>query len=157
MIIWKWNLKLTSPCPKNLHHFTMPRKTPLVTVSAVVTPVMYEEIERLARSQRVTKSQMVRQLLEERLVQKANQRQEEAYDRLERRLKKMEDRIANLSVASTKQSAQAVALSFAILKHSSEQSEKELNKLWDNSLKYAAEQVSRKIQPVKGEKGDKDE
>jgi hypothetical protein len=130
----------------------MPRKTPLITVSAVVTPVIYEEIERLARSQRVTKSQMVRQLLEERLVQKANQRQEEAYDRLERRLKKLEDRIAGLSVASAKHSAQAVALSFAILKHDKRQSEKELNKLWDNSLKYATEQVSRKIQPEKAEK-----
>ncbi|MDZ4832805.1 MAG: hypothetical protein SGJ27_03295 [Candidatus Melainabacteria bacterium] len=124
----------------------MPRKTPLVTVSAVVTPVIYEEIERLARSNKMTKSQMVRQLLEERLIQKANQRTEDAYDRLEKRLKRIEDRFSGLIVSAIKQAAQAAFLCFVLLKNAGNpQSKDQLNKHWDASTKYAAEQVSKKI------------
>jgi len=123
----------------------MPRKTPLITVSAVVTPVIAEEIDRLARANKMTKSQMVRQLLEERLVQKANQRTEDAYDRLEKRLKKMEDRFAGLTVSAIKYAAQAVYLIGAILKYGKTQNQDQLDKHWDKSVKFAAEQVSKKI------------
>jgi len=123
----------------------MPRKTPLITVSAVVTPVMYEEIERLAKAHKMTKSQMVKQLLEERLVQKANQRTEDAYDRLEKRLKRIEDRFSGLIVAGTKMAAQAVYLATTILRYGKTQNKEQLDKHWDNSIKFAAEQINKKL------------
>lgn len=123
----------------------MPRKTPLITVSAVVTPVIAEEIEALAKANKVTKSQMVRQLLEERLVQRANQRTEDAYDRLEKRLKRIEDRFSGLIVACTKMAAQAVYLAITILRYGKSNTKEQLDKHWDNSIKFAADQVSKKI------------
>jgi predicted nucleic acid-binding protein len=123
----------------------MPRKTPLITVSAVVTPVIAEEIAALAKANKVTKSQMVRQLLEERLVQRANQRTEDAYDRLEKRLKRIEDRFAGLIIACTKLAAQAVYIGITILRYGKSNTKEQLDKHWDNSIKYAAEQVSKKV------------
>lgn len=133
----------------------MPRKTPLITVSAVVTPVIAEEIAALAKANKVTKSQMVRQLLEERLVQRANQRTEDAYDRLEKRLKRIEDRFSGLIIACTKLAAQAVYLTGAILKYGRTQNQDQLDRHWDKSIKFAAEQVSKKIKA--GEKPEKTE
>ena len=72
------------------------RKTPLITVSSVVTPSIYEEIDRLASSRGITKSQMLRELLEEKLTERENERMEDAYDRLEKRLARMEERFAAL-------------------------------------------------------------
>ncbi len=123
----------------------MPRKTPLITVSAVVTPVIAEEITNLAKANKMTKSQMVRQLLEERLVQRANQRTEDAYDRLEKRLKRIEDRFSGLIIACTKLAAQAVYLTVTILRYGKSQTKEQLDKHWDNSIKYAADQVTKKL------------
>ena len=123
----------------------MPRKTPLITVSAVVTPVIAEEIANLAKANKVTKSQMVRQLLEERLVQRANQRTEDAYDRLEKRLKRIEDRFSGLIIACTKMAAQAVYLTVTVLRYGKSNTKEQLDKHWDNSIKYAADQVSKKV------------
>ena len=123
----------------------MARKTPLITVSAVVTPVIAEEIASLAKAHKMTKSQMVRQLLEERLVQRANQRTEDAYDRLEKRLKRIEDRFAGLIIACTKIAAQALYLIVTMLEYGKTQNKEQLDKHWDNSVKFAAEQVSKKL------------
>jgi len=46
----------------------MPRNKPFINVSAVVSPAIAEEIDRLAAANKVTRSQMVRQLLEEKLA-----------------------------------------------------------------------------------------
>jgi predicted nucleic acid-binding protein len=133
----------------------MARKTPLITVSAVVTPVIAEEIAALAKANKMTKSQMVRQLLEERLVQRANQRTEDAYDRLEKRLKRIEDRFSGLVIACTKLAAQAVYLTVTMLRYGKSNNKEQLDKHWDNSIKYAAEQVTKKLKT--DEKPDKAE
>ncbi len=93
----------------------------------------------------MTKSQMVRQLLEERLVQRVNQRTEDAYDRLEKRLKKIEDRFSGLVIACTKLAAQTVYIAMTIMKYGKAQSQEQLDKHWNNSIKFAAEQVSKKM------------
>jgi metal-responsive CopG/Arc/MetJ family transcriptional regulator len=48
--------------------------TPLVTVSAVVTPAIAEEIDRLVAASGMSKSQLVRELLEAKLTERANER-----------------------------------------------------------------------------------
>src|ERR1044071_7979369 len=91
----------------------MPRRTPHITVSAVVSPAVHEEIGRLAAANQVTRSQMINRLLEERLTQRANARLEDAYDRLEKRLARMEERFAALMVKVGRAAAQSL---FLILK-----------------------------------------
>jgi hypothetical protein len=98
---------------------------------------------------------MVRQLLEERLVQRANQRTEDAYDRLEKRLKRIEDRFSGLVIACTKLAAQAVYLTVTMLRYGKSNNKEQLDKHWDNSIKYAAEQVTKKLKT--DEKPDKAE
>jgi hypothetical protein len=88
----------------------MPSKIPLPIVSAAVTPAIAEEIQRMARANRVTRSTMVRQLLEERLTQRANERMEDANDRLEKRLKYIEERFSSLIVKGMRASAQTLYL-----------------------------------------------
>lgn len=128
----------------------MTRKTPLITVSAVVTPAIAEEIDRLAAANKMTKSQMVRKLLEEKLTERANERQQDAYDRLEKRLKRIEDRFSGLMVKSLKQSAQAVYIGMKNLEFSGKPQGKDyLNKHWKESLEFAgkaAESKSKKDQ-----------
>lgn len=77
------------------------------TVSAVVTPAMFEEIGRIAAANSATVSQTIMNLLEEKLTERANERLADVLDGLERRLKKMEDRSAALLVKVLKYSAQA--------------------------------------------------
>lgn len=124
-------------------------------MSAVVTPVIAEEITNLAKANKMTKSQMVRQLLEERLVQRANQRTEDAYDRLEKRLKRIEDRFSGLVIACTKLAAQAVYIGITILRYGKANNKEQLDKHWDNSIKFAADQVTKKLKT--DEKPDKAE
>lgn len=121
------------------------RKTPLITVSAVVTPAIAEEIATLASANKVTKSQMVRRLLEERLIQRANERSEEAFDRLDRRLKRIEDRFSALIINCTKLAAQAVYLSATMLRYGKSNTKEQVDKHWDNSVKFAADQVTKKL------------
>jgi predicted DNA-binding protein len=128
----------------------MVRKTPLVTVSAVVTPAIAEEIHRLSAASGMTKSQMVRELLEAKLTERANERQEDAYDRLEKRLKKIEDRFSSLIVKNMKYSAQALYLGMKALEFSGKpQGKSFLDKHWNESLEFAgkaAESKSKKVE-----------
>src|SRR5471030_5423 len=124
----------------------MPRKTPLITVSAVVTPVIAEEIARMADANRMTKSQMVRKLLEEKLTEKANERQEDAYDRLEKRLKRIEDRFSGLIVKNIKFAAQATYIGMRNLEFSGEaQSAAALKVYWKDSIEFAGKAVEAKV------------
>jgi hypothetical protein len=123
----------------------MVRRTPLVTVSAVVTPVIAEEIDRLAAASGMTKSQLVRELLEAKLTERANERQEDAYDRLEKRLKKIEDRFSSLIVKNMKYSAQALYLGMKALEFSGKpQGRSFLDKHWNESLEFAGKAAESK-------------
>ena len=78
----------------------MPRLEPHITVTAVVSPAIVEELDRLAAANQVTRSTMIRQLLEVSLTQRANERLDSAYERLEKRLARMEEASTARSVRS---------------------------------------------------------
>jgi hypothetical protein len=123
----------------------MVRRAPLVTVSAVVTPAIAEEIDRLAAAGGMSKSQLVRELLEAKLTERANQRQEDAYDRLEKRLKRIEDRFSSLIVKNMKYSAQALYLEMKNLEFSGKpQGRSFLDKHWNESLEFAGKAAESK-------------
>ena len=88
----------------------MPRLKPHITVTAVVSPAIVEELDRLAAANQVTRSTMIRQLLEASLTQRANERLDSAYERLEKRLAKMEERFSSLIVKSVRAAAQGMYL-----------------------------------------------
>jgi len=116
----------------------MPRRNPFVNVSAVIAPALAEEIDRLAAANRVSRSAMVRQLLEECLTQRANERLESEYEKLEKRLARLENRFAALMVKSTKASAQTLFLIMKTLEYLTKSSKEQMEKYWDNSKSWAA-------------------
>lgn len=117
----------------------MARKVPHVTVSAVVSPAIAEELDRLAKANKVTRSTMVRQLLEERLTERAGERAESAFDRVEKRLAAMDNRFAALLVKSIKAGAASLYLQQVGLKYGHQrQEDKYMNKHIQDSQAYAA-------------------
>jgi predicted transcriptional regulator len=117
----------------------MSRTTPHITVSAVVSPAIIEELDRLAKANKVTRSTMVRRLLEERLTARANERVDSSYDRLEKRLAGMEARFAALLVKAIKASAQGLYLTGAGLKYGHQrQEQKYLDRHWEDAKSFAA-------------------
>lgn len=131
----------------------MSRKTPLITVSAVVTPAIAEEIERLAKIHKVTKSHMVRQLLEEKLTERANERLEDAHDRLEKRLASIEERFAALMVKSIRSSAQTLYLTNVGLEYGHQKQTKEqLNKHLQDSKSYAGQYLENQVKKKQSER-----
>ena len=119
----------------------MPRHAPFITVSAVVSPSIHEEIGRLAAAGKVSKSLIVRQLLEERLTQRANERMENEYQRLERRLAKIDKRFSALMVKGIRISAQDLYLSMRYFQDFTDMEEKAVQDLWAKSKQYAAKQL----------------
>jgi predicted transcriptional regulator len=123
----------------------MPRKTPHITVTAVVSPAIAEELDRLAKANKVTRSTLIRSLLEEKLTERANERQEDAYDRLEKRLASIENRFGGLIVKAVKMSAQGLFLTSLGLQYGHQkQTEKQLDKHWDDAIAFAGKQVESK-------------
>lgn len=123
----------------------MPRTKPFISVSAVVSPAIVEELDRLAGANKVTRSTMVRKLLEEGLTNRANERQEDAFDRLEKRLRGIENRFGSLIVKNIKFSAQAAYLGLRNLEFSGKpQSKNYLDKHWRESREFAGKAVESK-------------
>jgi metal-responsive CopG/Arc/MetJ family transcriptional regulator len=116
----------------------MPRRNPFVNVSAVIAPALAEEIDRLAAANKVSRSAMVRQLLEECLTQRANERLESEYEKLEKRLARLENRFAALMVKSTKASAQTLYLMMKNLEDHTKSTKEQIDKYWGNSKHWAA-------------------
>jgi predicted transcriptional regulator len=139
----------------------MPRTKPFISVSAVVSPAIVEELDRLAAANKVTRSTMVRKLLEGALTQRANERQEDAFDRLEQRLRGIENRFGSMLVKSIKFSAQATYLGMKNLEYSGKpQTDKYLSKHWKESQEFAgkateskAKAQQRQTSEEKGEEG----
>ncbi len=115
----------------------MPRKKPFITLSAVVSPTIVEEIDRLATANKVTRSQMVRQLLEEKLTERANQRLDEEKDKLEKRLQRIEDRFSSLMVKVGRAAAQTLFLTMERITDDYEQ--EVADSMWTKSKKYAGQ------------------
>lgn len=121
------------------------RKKPFISVSAVVSPAIIEELDRLSVANRVTRSTMVRMLLEDALTKRANERQEDAYDRLEKRLAGLENRFGGMLVKSIKFSAQAAFLGMKNLEYSGKpQGDKYLTKHWKDSQEFAGKATESK-------------
>jgi len=125
------------------------RKTPLITVSAVVTPSIYEEIDRLAAARGVSKSQMVRELLEEKLTERVNERMEDANDRLEKRLARMEERFAALMTKVGRASAQNLYLTQVGLRYGHRSQEPYMEKHLDDSYTFAGKFLEAKSRKKK--------
>ncbi len=135
----------------------MPRTKPFISVSAVVSPAIVEELDRLASANKVTRSTMVRQLLEESLTNRANERQDDAFDRLEKRLRGIENRFGALIVKGIKFSAQATYLSMRNLEFSGKpQSKDYLNKHWKESREFAGKAVESKAKAEESKTSEED-
>lgn len=115
----------------------MPRNKPFVAVSAVVSPSVIEEIDRLAAASKVTRSQMVRQLLEEKLTERANQRLDEEKNKLEKRLAGIENRFSSLMVKVGRAAAQSLYLTMERIHDDYEKDA--ANDMWDKSKQYAGQ------------------
>lgn len=126
----------------------MPRKTPHITVSAVVPPSMDEELTRLATSKRVSKSQLIRDLLEEKLVEQANERVEDAFTMVEKRLQKIEDRFSALITKAVRVSAQGLYINVRQLEYMEEERDT-IDKIVDSSKEYAGKMLEQRS-PRKG-------
>ena len=128
----------------------MPRNAPHITVSAVVSPAIIEELDRLAKANKVTRSTMVRRLLEEYLTARANERVDSAYDRLEKRLAAMDARFAALLVKSIKASATTLYLTHIGLQYGHQRQEKKyLDKHAEDAKAYAAKWLESEKQKKK--------
>ena len=121
----------------------MPRKTPHITVSAVVPPSMDEELTRLAASKRVSKSQLIRDLLEEKLVEQANERVEDAFTKVEKRLQRIEERFSAFITKAVRASAQGLYLNLKQLEYMEEDRDR-IDKLFDNSKEFAGKMLEQR-------------
>ena len=122
----------------------MPRHQPYVNVSAVISPAMAEDIERLARSAKVSKSTMVRKLLEERLTQRANERLTETYDKVEERLRRIESRFSAFMAKNVRLTAQNLFLDWYYLREFTKLSKEDLKKLNQDATAWAGQQLKQK-------------
>ncbi len=121
----------------------MPRNQPFVNLSAVVSPAIAEEIERLARAEKVSKSTMVRKLLEERLTQRADERLTEAYDKVEKRLRRIESRFSAFMAKNVRLSAQNLWLDWHYYQALTDMSAEDLKKLNLKSKEFAGQQLKQ--------------
>ena len=111
-----------------------------LSVTAVVSPAIVEELDRLAAANQLTRSTMIRQLLEASLTQRANERLDSSYDRLEKRLAKMEERFSSLIVKSIRAAAQGMYLTSVGLKFGHlKQEDKYMQKHWDDAKTFAGQ------------------
>jgi len=124
----------------------MGRRTPFISVSAVVSPSISEEIGRLAATNKVTKSTMVRKLLEEKLTERANERQEETYDKLERRLQRIEERFSGLIVKAIRISGQSLYLNAFYYRHFTEMSKEDLDRLQEEAKAFAGNLLKQQLE-----------
>ena len=118
----------------------MPRKKPFISVSAVVSPAIVEEIDRLASANKVTRSHMVRQLLEEKLTERANERLENEKDKLEKRLERIENRFSALMSKVGRAAAQTLYLTMGRIHDDYEKDA--ADDMWEKSKQYAGQWLS---------------
>jgi hypothetical protein len=123
----------------------MPRRQLFVNVSAAVSPAVAEEIDRLAKSNGVTKSTMVRTLLEERLTDRANERLSESYEKLEKRLKHIESRFSSFLAKAVRLIAQDLYLDWYYLRTYTELGEDkaEMKKVNEEARNFAGQQLQQ--------------
>jgi len=121
----------------------MPRHQPFVNVSAVVSPAIAEEIDRLAKAAKVSRSTMLRKLLEERLTQRADERLTETYDKVEQRLRRIESRFAAFMAKNVRLTAQNLYLDWYYLREFTKLSKEELKKLNEDARAWAGQQLNQ--------------
>lgn len=123
----------------------MPRRQPFVNVSAVVSPAIAEEIDLLAKNNGVSRSTMVRTLLEERLTERANERVAGSFDKVEQRLKRIESRFSAFLAKAVRISAQGLYLDWYYLKHYTDLAEDkaEQKKVNEEARNFAGQQLQQ--------------
>ena len=125
---------------------TMPRRSPFISVSAVVSPSISEEIGRLAATNQVTRSTMVRQLLEEKLTERANERMQETYAKLERRLQRIEERFSGLMVKAIRISGQSLYLNAFYYREVEHMSKEGMDRLQEEARAFAGSQLKQQLE-----------
>lgn len=130
----------------------MGRKNVLPVVSAAVTPVVMEEIDRLAASSRRSRSEIVRTLLEERLTQRANERMEAAYAQVERRLAKMDQRFSGLLVKAIRLIAQDLYLTQYEIREFTDIEDEEYRKVREKAKTFAGDQLKQAFEKPESER-----
>lgn len=121
----------------------MPRRQPYVNVSAVISPAMSEDIDRLAKAAKVSKSTMVRKLLEERLTQRADERLTETYDKVEQRLRRIESRFSAFMAKNVRLTAQNLYLDWYYLREFTDIDKPGLKKLNEEAREFAGQQLKQ--------------
>lgn len=121
----------------------MPRDRSSVNVSAVISPAMSEDIDRLARAAKVTRSAIVRKLLEERLTQRADERLTEAYDKVEKRLIRIESRFSAFMAKNVRLSAQNLWLDWNYYKEFTDLDDAGMKKLNQEAKDFAGQQLKQ--------------
>jgi len=121
----------------------MPRRTPHITVSAVVPPALDEELTRLAASQNVSKSQLIRELLEEKLTERVNERSEDAFTKVEKRLQRIEERFSAFITKAVRASAQGLYVNMRQLEYLEEDGA-EIDKIFQDSKEFAGKMLEQK-------------
>ena len=121
----------------------MPRRQPYVNVSAVISPAMSEDIDRLAKAAKVSKSTMVRKLLEERLTQRADERLTETYDKVEERLRRIESRFSAFMAKNVRLTAQNLYLDWYYYREFTDMEQDDLKKLNEDARAFAGQQLKQ--------------
>ena len=97
----------------------------------------------MAAAHKVSRSTMVRQLLEERLTQRADERMVDAYAKLEERLKKMETRFSGLIVKDIRLTAQALFVTAYQVREFTEITKGEYQELQEKARAFAGDQLKQ--------------
>jgi len=113
-----------------------------VTVSGVVSMKTAEEVAQLAVINKLSRSEMVRKLLEESLESRVKEKLWREYADLEKRLTKIENRFSSLMVKGIRASAQNLYLTDAIVRQYNID-QKRLKELWTESKQFAGEYLKK--------------
>lgn len=121
----------------------MGKRNVLPIVSAAVTPAIMEEIDRLAATSKRSRSEIVRNLLEAQLTERANQRMEAAYAQLDKRLARMDDRFSGFLVKAIRLIAQDLYLTRYELRELTAIADEDYRKVNEKAKTFAGDQLKR--------------
>lgn len=121
----------------------MAKRSVLPVVSAAVTPSIMEEIDRLAASTNRSRSEVVRTLLEERLTQRANERMEGAFGKVEARLTAIDNRFSGMLVKAIRLIAEDYYLHRYYYWNYTDQDDKKYQQMLEKARAFAGDQLKQ--------------
>lgn len=127
----------------------MAKRNVLPVVSAAVTPSIMEEIDRLAASTNRSRSEVVRTLLEERLTQRANERMEGAFSKVEARLTAIDNRFSAMLVKAIRLIAEDYYLHRYYYREFTELGDQDYQQMLEKARAFAGDQLKQSTQATK--------